>query len=348
MQHELDLGNQNGTAEEWRPMPVPDAIGYEISSLGRVGSYYTRGSWSKAQKAPKLAVTRTIMKPTPLPKGHLVIGLAINGRRRSFLLHRLVLAAFVGPCPAGMVACHNNGDPADNRVKNLRWDTGTSNQIDRIYHDKGHHWVKLPPEDIPWIWERIRAGEPLADIARDYGVDQCTIGAIANGKSWRHVTGMERGGAPAWATSERATDSSAVYPQREFLEADRELWGTLPGFEGYRISTHGRVRTCMERGRGPGIGKGCRLVASDHWRDLPMRVNPKTGYPVFHASDGNGSSRDFTMHEAVLLTFAGPRPPRFVACHKDGNRQNNHVQNLRWDTNLANELDKVRYANATK
>jgi hypothetical protein len=49
-------------------------------------------------------------------------------------VHRLVLETFVGPCPDGMECCHNNGDPADNRLENLRWDTLSSNAYDRVEH----------------------------------------------------------------------------------------------------------------------------------------------------------------------------------------------------------------------
>jgi len=42
-------------------------------------------------------------------------------------VHHLVLEVFVGPRPEGTVACHNNGDGYDNRVRNLRWDTRKAN-----------------------------------------------------------------------------------------------------------------------------------------------------------------------------------------------------------------------------
>lgn len=50
--------------------------------------------------------------------------------------HRAVLLAFIGPCLDGMECCHNNGDPLDNRLENLRWDTRQANTIDKINHGK--------------------------------------------------------------------------------------------------------------------------------------------------------------------------------------------------------------------
>lgn len=41
--------------------------------------------------------------------------------RRAVSVHRLVLLAFVGPCPPGCEADHVNRDRSDNRLVNLRW-----------------------------------------------------------------------------------------------------------------------------------------------------------------------------------------------------------------------------------
>jgi hypothetical protein len=49
------------------------------------------------------------------------------------------------------------------------------------------------------------------------------------------------------------------------------------------------------------------------------------------------------VHVAVLSAFAGSRPPGMVACHNDGDCSNNRVENLRWDTQAANEADKIKH-----
>jgi hypothetical protein len=33
-----------------------------------------------------------------------------------------------------METCHNNGNPADNRLENLRWDTHVANEADKRLH----------------------------------------------------------------------------------------------------------------------------------------------------------------------------------------------------------------------
>jgi hypothetical protein len=53
-------------------------------------------------------------------------------------IHGAVLEAFVGPRPEGMEACHNNGNPAANRLENLRWDTHAGTVADVHLHAGFH------------------------------------------------------------------------------------------------------------------------------------------------------------------------------------------------------------------
>lgn len=53
-------------------------------------------------------------------------------------VHVAVLEAFVGPRPEGMQALHNNGDPSDNTVENLRWGTASDNMKDKSLHGNNH------------------------------------------------------------------------------------------------------------------------------------------------------------------------------------------------------------------
>lgn len=57
-------------------------------------------------------------------------------KSREIKTHRLVLEAFVGPRPHGMVACHGWNGPLDNSLGNLRWGTPESNDKDRICFGK--------------------------------------------------------------------------------------------------------------------------------------------------------------------------------------------------------------------
>lgn len=98
--------------ETWKP--IPDWDGYEVSDQGRV----RRGQRIKAQRTN--------------PAGHLQVRLWKGNRETVTGVHRLMLLAFVGPCPEGMEACHYDDDKTNNTLDNLRWDTRSANVRDMV------------------------------------------------------------------------------------------------------------------------------------------------------------------------------------------------------------------------
>ena len=50
-----------------------------------------------------------------------------------------------------------------------------------------------------------------------------------------------------------------------------------------------------------------------------------------------------SVHTLVLSAFVGSRPEGMHACHGNGNKLDNRLENLRWDTVSANALDRVRH-----
>lgn len=118
------------STEEWRPIPGYEGI-YEVSSIGRVKSVERLDSRGRrrASRARSLARQKS---------GHLTVALCRNGIRENVGVHRLVLLAFVGPCPPGLEACHWNDVPDDNRVENLRWDTRAANIADSVRNGTHH------------------------------------------------------------------------------------------------------------------------------------------------------------------------------------------------------------------
>jgi len=57
----------------------------------------------------------------------------VNGRQVCIYAHRAVALAWIGPPPSeGMQVCHNDSDPRNTHVKNLRWDTPYGNTQDTV------------------------------------------------------------------------------------------------------------------------------------------------------------------------------------------------------------------------
>lgn len=123
--------------EEWRPV-----VGFEeflaVSSMGRVRSLDRLTRVSAGPRCDPYFRTHKgkILKPSRHPAGYVYVNFSAGGEQRTAKVHHLVLEAFVGPRPDGMVACHYNDIPNDNRVGNLRWDTRESNDRDRV--ENGH------------------------------------------------------------------------------------------------------------------------------------------------------------------------------------------------------------------
>lgn len=133
-------------------------------------------------------------KPFISNRGHLRVELHEDGIRQKFFVHRLVLEAFVGECPDGMQCCHNDGNPKNNNISNLRWGTAVENWQDKRLHGTAtlgsrQGQAKLVESDVVQILRMREQGAKLKDIASKFGVSVAKIGQITTGKNWRHVHG---------------------------------------------------------------------------------------------------------------------------------------------------------------
>lgn len=99
-------------SEHWVNLPSPYQK-YQVSSFGRVRSGHFGGR---------------ILKPGQKTQGgYLQVSLSANGRVKNFLVHRLVLLAFVGESP--LHVNHKNFNKQDNHIRNLEYVTVSKNII---------------------------------------------------------------------------------------------------------------------------------------------------------------------------------------------------------------------------
>lgn len=116
--------------ERWAPVAGWEGF-YEVSDQGRVRSIertVNRGGRPMKVRAKMLRIHNSP------PAFYSAVNLARNGERQSAYVHRMVLEAFVGPCPDGYETLHGNGVRADCRLGNLKWGTHLEN-----IHDKWTH-----------------------------------------------------------------------------------------------------------------------------------------------------------------------------------------------------------------
>jgi hypothetical protein len=103
----------------------------------------------------------------------------------------------------------------------------------------------------------------------------------------------------------------------------------VPGFPGYRIGSDGSVWSCRN-GRG----------RTSNYRRL--RTGKNDGYPTVWLRRG-GTYHPRLVHRLVLEVFVGPCPEGMECLHRDGDRRNSTLSNLRWGTRVENAADSRRH-----
>lgn len=173
------------TREIWKDIPGYEGR-YQASSLGRIRSVdhqvFTRNHYT-GNLHPR-TVRGRVLRPGPMKKdGHLsvVLGHKANGS----LVHRLVARTFIGPCPKGMEVCHNDGNPTNNRIENLRYDTRGGNIRDD--YRNGARKRKLTNDEILYIRFAHHVGIPLKRLADAYGISYNTAYKMYKGEGYEDV-----------------------------------------------------------------------------------------------------------------------------------------------------------------
>ena len=166
-------------SERWLPLPGFDGR-YEVSDHGLVKSLQRRSIQNRR-------LDERILKSAAYNKyGHRQVALYdAEGRRHSLQVHRLVLLCVVGPAPRGTQACHNDGDPSNNRRGNLRWDTPAANTADAYRHGRRTNPAKKLTADQARAIRVDRRSNTIVGAA--FHVSPALVSAIRNGRAWSHA-----------------------------------------------------------------------------------------------------------------------------------------------------------------
>lgn len=174
------------TQEIWLPVVGYSGL-YEVSNMGRVKSL-TRSV--KHSKGPTRVISEKVLRGAISSTGYPTVtlsGKGENGKHKQ--VHRLVMAAFIGPCPDSMEVAHNDGVKTNCSLSNIRYDTRAGNIADRKIQG-GHNMgetsplAKLTDSAVTAIRESDLSQSKLAAM---HGVAQTTISFIKRGVTWRHL-----------------------------------------------------------------------------------------------------------------------------------------------------------------
>lgn len=179
-----------GEGERFTPL---DSLGHQGYGVGTDGSVWTR--WEQYSLGGRSGtsvrlglVWKRLVASRERKSGYL----SANLKGTRVRIHRLVLLAFVGPCPTGMLACHCDGDPANNSVENLRWDTPKGNADDADRHGtraRGQRigGVRLTPSEVKAIRRECIPGDQnhgISAIARRLGMSVGGVRKVTSRINW--------------------------------------------------------------------------------------------------------------------------------------------------------------------
>jgi hypothetical protein len=106
------------------------------------------------------------------------------------------------------------------------------------------------------------------------------------------------------------------------MVTDIEEWKPCVGYDGYLVSSHGRVKS----------------MKSGEPYEMLSHPNHK-GYRMVCVRSGGKSFRR-RIHRLVLDAFVGECPDGMQCSHIDGDPANNRLDNLNWVSQMENHLQK--------
>lgn len=115
-----------------------------------------------------------------------------------------------------------------------------------------------------------------------------------------------------------------------------EIWKDCVDLPFYQVSNLGNVRS-LDR------IIVCKNGVKKSIKGRNLSLTNLNGYLFFRTSTPNATH---LAHRVVLKAFVGLPKAGMQACHQNGNRKDNRIENLRWDTAVNNNYDKYRHGTA--
>jgi hypothetical protein len=160
--------------------PIPEWENYGISEDAEIVRLVARKGARKG-----LVLKQHIHKK----RGYPTVRLSDRDRQKTFDVHRLMGMTFLGALPDGMQVCHNNGIKTDCRLSNLRVDTISANEKDKISHgtsNRGERFGrnKYTESQVVEAKNLLAKRWRLKDVSAATGISLSSVKAISSGANW--------------------------------------------------------------------------------------------------------------------------------------------------------------------
>lgn len=107
----------------------------------------------------------------------------------------------------------------------------------------------------------------------------------------------------------------------------------IPNFPGYFATKGGRIYSGPRKYHPIGIFLAPSVDKNGYYRIVMCREKK-----VYYKQ----------VHRLILETFIGPCPEGMECCHGNGVRNDNRLENIRWDTVANNHYDKIKLGTTAK
>src|SRR6056297_656087 len=169
--------------EVWEIITFADKK-YEVSNYGRVKSYCYNKNEGR------------ILKPG-LTKGFHTVTFKTNGKKKTFLVHKLVAIFFVPKDNDNQsIAIHLDWNKRNNYYKNLKWVTKDEaykrimprlQEINKIKNRGLIRNSKLKAEDVKVLKSMLEKGIKQNVIAKLFSISEMQVTRIKREENWAHI-----------------------------------------------------------------------------------------------------------------------------------------------------------------
>ena len=170
--------------EEWRD--IPEFIGYEVSSLGRV-----RSTNRLSGKRRGLIQGKELVQ-TPNRKGYPEVRLFKDSKSTAKVVHRLVANAFISNDYSKSQVNHKDGNKLNNKASNLEWMNNSENQkhayklgLQPSRAGEGNSRATITDKDVTTIKELYNSGKTIKEVSELMDVSIFAVRQIISGRSWK-------------------------------------------------------------------------------------------------------------------------------------------------------------------
>lgn len=176
--------------ERWLPMKNFEGV-VEVSNMGRFKRKERLGG-----KFGKVLLKEQIITLSPYSNDYLQLSFIIEGKRHTFISHRVTAEHFIPNPENKKQVNHKDGIRWNNWVQNLEWNTCSENirhSLDILNrptrNSQGENNVKaiLSEEDVLKIRRLYREGKTQVELCLLYNMNKPAIWKIVHNYTWKHI-----------------------------------------------------------------------------------------------------------------------------------------------------------------